>query len=67
MLSKFAKMETPILSMPYVSPLDQHKLVAVDTKARVRTTMTTVFLAVTIVTAVAAVAAAVATILQPVT
>ncbi|TSC75640.1 MAG: hypothetical protein G01um101431_1193 [Parcubacteria group bacterium Gr01-1014_31] len=53
--------------MPYVSPLDQHKLVAVDTKARVRTTMTTVFLAVTIVTAVAAVAAAVATILQPVT
>ncbi|MDO8559589.1 MAG: hypothetical protein Q7S23_00935 [bacterium] len=52
--------------MSYVSPLDEHTLAAVDTKVRVRATMTTVFLAVTIVTAVAAIAAAVVTIVQPV-
>ncbi|MDD5109946.1 MAG: hypothetical protein PHI63_01870 [Patescibacteria group bacterium] len=44
--------------MIYIPPSAEKRLVAVDTKVRVRATVTTVFLAVTIVTAVAAVAAA---------
>lgn len=47
--------------MPYISPHDQRRLVALDTKVRVRATVTAVFLAVTIVMGVATVIGAVAT------
>ena len=51
--------------MPYISPFDERRLAAVDTKVRVRTTVATIFLAAAIVSAVLAVAAAVVAALQP--
>lgn len=55
--------------MPYISPWDERRLVELDTKVRVRTTVTAVFLAVTIVmgvvTVIATVAAAMGFSLQP--
>ncbi len=47
--------------MPYISPHHQQRLADVDTKANVRTTVTTVFLAVTIAVAAVAVVGAIAT------
>lgn len=45
--------------MPYIHPLQERRLVDVDTKTNVHQTVTTVFLAVTIVTAVLAAIAAI--------
>lgn len=49
--------------MPYFSPLDERRLVELDTKVRVRTTITVVFLAVTIVMGVVTVIGTIAAVL----